>query len=94
MKCCSFSEKAVFLMLKDTKDGVIEYVEKMRLGARNLQERHYYLVIRDGQLVSDRELDIAVLRAMQRDHIVQDRLDRVLEGVLLPQTLCHLRKHR
>lgn len=38
------------------KDGVVEYeyVEKLRLGARNLNERHYYLVIRDGQLVSKR----------------------------------------
>ena len=38
------------------EDGTIEYeyIERIKIGARDAEERHYFLVIKDGQVVSKR----------------------------------------
>lgn len=38
------------------EDGTIEYeyIERFKVGGRDTQERHYYLLIRDGKVVSKR----------------------------------------
>lgn len=37
-------------------DGSVEYeyIERMKAGGRNLEERHYFLLIKDGKVVSKR----------------------------------------
>ena len=39
------------------EDGSIEYeyIEYLKVGGRNLQERHYFLLIQDGKVASKRE---------------------------------------
>lgn len=39
---------------KDDGSVEYEYIERMKAGGRNLEERHYYLLIRDGKVVSKR----------------------------------------
>ena len=38
------------------KDGAVEYeyIERVKAGNRNLEERHYFLLIKDGRVVSKR----------------------------------------
>lgn len=37
-------------------DGAVEYeyIERINAGARNIEERHYYILIKDGKVVSKR----------------------------------------
>lgn len=42
--------------VREFTDGTIEYeyIEKIKIGARDTQERHYFITLKDGQVVSKR----------------------------------------
>ena len=39
---------------KDDGSVEYEYIERIKVGERNLEERHYFLLIKDGKVVSKR----------------------------------------
>lgn len=43
-------------MIHKKSDGTLEYeyVERIKVGERDLEERHYFFVIKDGQVISKR----------------------------------------